>query len=182
MYNLKVQLLLLRIIFHFHFCLSQFRRVAYGDDPPAQAAYPFTSQVLIKIILRDNNDPPKRQVFTCSGTVVAPRVVLTAGHCFEDNLPFKVRRVLIHYGQFINDKNITVAPASGWLQHPDYDYGVDLGVVTTIEPILIPCSDVVFLGKWDLSTLDNQRNTFMCGWGRDQMNVTNRKIKHSQQR
>ncbi len=68
----------------------------------------------------------------CTGTVVAPRLVLTAAHCL-DHLSSDAD-VVVHYGQEINQMTIQ---ATGWGVHPQfcpdckediYDYGyVEIG-------------------------------------------------------
>lgn len=181
MYNLKVKLILLQLICDLNFCfsLSQYRRVGFGHDPPKGATYPYTSQVFIKVTLRENSDSTKKSVTGCTGTVIAPRVVLTAGHCFDDKPPLKIECVSICYGQFVRNKNLTKAPASRWIQHPDYNKGVDLGIVVLTTPISIPCKEMVFPEKWEESSkvLTNHYHTKLCGWGRDQANQQDGKIK-----
>ena len=51
----------------------------------------------------------------CTGTVVAPRLVLTAAHCLVDTTD--ATRVFVHYGKDVFGGRIE---ASSWGTHPDY--------------------------------------------------------------
>lgn len=179
MYNLKLKLLLLQLIIGLSLGQSLFRRVGFGDDPPHGATYPYTSQVRVKVYFHNDKDAEKSLVSGCTGTVVAPRVVLTAGHCLNDKPPFKVQSVAIRYGGFIRSTNQTKIKTSGWLKHPEYKKQVDLGLIFLSEPVNISCNEMIFPEKWDLSSkvLDNHRHTYMCGWGIDQADQKDGKIK-----
>jgi secreted trypsin-like serine protease len=66
------------------------------------------------------------EVATCSGTLIAPLLVVTAAHCFEPSAPTGV-----HFGSTPGDGGPTVAVAEV-AAHPSFDavtYANDIGVV-----------------------------------------------------
>ncbi len=65
----------------------------------------------------------------CTGTLVAPDVVLTAGHCIETH-PFEVLIGTVDYAQAGGEK-IAVASATAY---PDWQHAYDVGVLVLAHP------------------------------------------------
>lgn len=79
-------------------------------------------------------------LWRCSGTLIAPRIFLTAGHCTED----PAEHVEIWFGADLTDAALHNYPAQGDVggtpyTHPEYDpnafFTHDLGVVVLDEPV-----------------------------------------------
>jgi len=77
----------------------------------------------------------------CSGTLVSPRIFLTAGHCTEAldafRIPLDVVRVSFALNIWADHR--TWRPVAGWTTHPEYGWGPtsdphDVGIVTLAEP------------------------------------------------
>jgi MYXO-CTERM domain-containing protein len=60
----------------------------------------------------------------CSGTVISPHVVLTAGHCIE-----AASNTSIRFENTFGDGTGPTIPASETLQHPLYNQGDDIGLI-----------------------------------------------------
>lgn len=106
----------------------------------------------------------------CTGTVVAPRLILTAAHCLAE-LP-AVSSLTVFYGNAL-DSQMSVS-ASGYGAHPEfcpdcrddiYDYGyVELGVdFMPPEGVILPLTDQ---DEWD-ETIRKDHAVTLVGFGED---------------
>ncbi|MBL8941970.1 MAG: S1 family peptidase [Myxococcales bacterium] len=105
----------------------------------------------------------------CSGTVVAPRLILTAAHCLAnlgDN-----EQVIVHYGDEINQGTVA---ATNWAAHPRFcpdckedlfDYGyVELGTDFNVPGgYTLPIATQV---EWDEAMAEGEAIT-LVGFGED---------------
>jgi secreted trypsin-like serine protease len=85
---------------------------------------------------------------TCSGTLIHPRVFLTAGHCTVDWEPYGVDTFWVNFDTYALNED-TLLDVEAVIPHPDYNWGPqsnphDVGVlilkepVTDIEPAILP--------------------------------------------
>jgi hypothetical protein len=89
------------------------------------------------MVAYDENGTP---LWRCSGTLIAPQLFLTAGHCTED----PAEHVEIWFGADLTDAELHNYPINGDVggtayTHPEYDPNAfvthDLGVVVLDEPV-----------------------------------------------
>lgn len=112
----------------------------------------------------------------CTGTLVAPNLVLTAAHCFD---PAPAGNVLIDFGESYMDPDLTIA-AEAWGAHPDFclpsecEHGdlhdfawVRLSVDLDVAPIL-PITDQ---DEYDAVMNPGQALVFV-GFGEDEQMVS----------
>ena len=101
---------------------------------------------------------------SCSGTVIAPRVVLTAAHCLDS----AVRTVLVWRG-VAGEEQIT---ASSFRAHPNYDQNnsvvsFDVGLVFVDEDLGRPAVPVLLSRDGRIG-----ETAVVAGWGRDLQSVS----------
>jgi secreted trypsin-like serine protease len=103
--------------------------------------------------------------FLCSGTLIAPRVVLTAGHCTGEPGEFSGMRVFydsdLRSGPLYGHPHVE---ASSWQTHPAYTSAAfflhDVGVIRLSKAIRIPSDRYGTLPAQDsLDALDPTRTT-----------------------
>ncbi|MBW2524170.1 MAG: trypsin-like serine protease [Deltaproteobacteria bacterium] len=105
-----------------------------GDDHPA-----------VVLLLMDVDGEP---MYRCSATVIAPTVVLTAGHCTSNypDPPFTGMRIFTESDVENGDNSYPLAgnnsiEAVDWAAHPEYEnapfFFHDVGVVLLDEPVYL---------------------------------------------
>lgn len=109
---------------------------------------------VVKLNMRDSAG---NSLGGCSGTIIAPRAVLTAAHCLDDNPA--VVRVWPGSGPEI--------PAESYAFHPSYSQGsataLDVGIVRLAEDL--PRAPIPVLTGRDARVGET---AIIAGWGRDQ--------------
>jgi len=121
-----------------------------AGTPSASNDFPATGVILYHS--DDGNSPMGAML--CSGTLVAPDVVLAAGHCQEvfeqENGPnvqyyFSLARDVSRFGPLVTHLPEGAVPVRHFLPHPDYDISrptrglgraADLGLFFLAEPVL----------------------------------------------
>ncbi len=110
----------------------------------------------------------------CSGTVVAPRLILTAAHCLADLEPGE--EVLVHFGDQIDDGTVAT---TRWGAHPRFcpdcdgdlfDYGyVELGTDFTLPGgYTLP---IATQAEWD-EAMAKGTEVILVGYGEDPGSAT----------
>lgn len=89
----------------------------------------------------------------CSGTLIAPKVVLTAGHCTDFFDSEHLRRVLVSFDDTVTS-NSTFYSSRRWSTHPDYvdadwPFTVDVGVVILSQSVDLPLASLPEPGLLD---------------------------------
>ncbi len=119
------------------------------------------------ILAADKND----EGFSCSGTVVAPNVVLTAGHCVEDIITGErtppAQYTVVTGSRDIRDSTIRqVSKVVRAIPYPGFNrfkvHG-DAGLLILATPTTAPA--VALAGPADAALLAPNTPTWIAGWG-----------------
>lgn len=124
----------------------------------------------------------KGEGFSCSGTVIAPNLVLTAGHCVEDietgkKTPAAQYVVVTGSSDIRNAALRQVSKVSRTIIYPTFNrfkvHG-DAGLLVLATPTTAPA--VALAGPTDTALLAPNTPTFIAGWG---LSGTLRKLKRT---
>lgn len=132
----------------------------YGGEPVEPGAWPAVVAV--------------RTAKLCTGTLVAPDLVLTAAHCFD---PAPVGAVEIYFGDSLS--NATVVSSTQWGSHPDFclpaDCSEDLHDFAWVKlpaPVAIdPIVPITNQAEFDAAMQVGTELTFV-GFGEDEEQIT----------
>jgi secreted trypsin-like serine protease len=124
----------------------------------------------------------KGEGFSCSGTVIAPNLVLTAGHCVEDIETGKKtpadQYVVVTGSSDIRDEALRqVSKVSRTIIYPTFNrfkvHG-DAGLLVLATPTTVPA--VTLAGPTDAALFAPNTPTYIAGWG---LSGTLRKLKRT---
>jgi secreted trypsin-like serine protease len=133
----------------------------------------------VVLIIMDVGGQP---AFRCSGTLIAPKVVLTAGHCAGEPGEFSGLRVFTESDVENGDNNYpfrgpNTIEAQSWKAHPQYTNSAfflhDVGVVVLRKAVTLPSDQYGTLPSRDqLDALSPSRSTKFTsvGYGLQQVN------------
>ena len=160
MRNRIAQVILGAIGFLFISALSA-SAITYGEEE-TQAAQKYPWVVLVLHYAVDEDSPD----YTCTGTLITPNTVLTAGHCVDPRGRFEIK-----YGITTFDEEGKSFEVTGAWRSPRYSekrFGVnDIGLLRLKERI--PNAKTVALGSASTIKLaESSKQLKLFGWGIDQ--------------
>jgi secreted trypsin-like serine protease len=115
-------------------------QIVHGQ--PTGAAHP-----AVVLIVMDVDGAP---AFRCSGTLIKPKLVVTAGHCTGEPGEFSGMRVFTESDVQNGNNNYPLAgpntvTATAWHSHPLFTEGLffvhDVGVIELHDPVTLPASE-----------------------------------------
>lgn len=124
----------------------------------------------------------KGEGFSCTGTVISPNLVLTAGHCVEDIITGKktpvAQYVVVTGSSDIRDSTVRqVSRVSRTILDPNFNrfkvHG-DAGLLVLATPTTVP--PIALAGPTDAPLLAANTPTWIAGWG---LSGTLRKLKRT---
>jgi secreted trypsin-like serine protease len=124
----------------------------------------------------------KGEGFSCTGTVIAPNLILTAGHCIEDIITGKktppAQYAVVTGSPDIRDPALRqVSRVSRTIIYPSFNrfkvHG-DAGLLVLSTPTTVPA--VALAGETDVSLLAGNTPTYIAGWG---LSGTLKKLKRT---
>jgi hypothetical protein len=135
--------------------------ITYGEEE-TQAAQKYPWVVLVVHFAVDEDTPD----YTCTGTLITPNTVLTAGHCVDPRGRFEIK-----YGITTFDEEGKSFEVTGAWRSPRYSekrFGVnDIGLLRLKEKI--PSAKTVPLGSANTIKLaESTKQLKLFGWGIDQ--------------
>jgi secreted trypsin-like serine protease len=118
----------------------------------------------VVLVLMEVDDEP---MFRCTGTLIAPTYVLTAGHC-ADNAQFSGIRIFTESDVDGGDNDYPFGTGNNTIEairfsaHPEYDDALfflhDVGMIELAEPVMLDPEDYATLPSVDsLDALANKR-------------------------
>jgi secreted trypsin-like serine protease len=115
---------------------------------------------VVKLNMRDNAG---NALGGCSGTIIAPRAILTAAHCLDDNPD--IVRVWLGSGPEITAESYAFHPS----YHQNSSTALDVGIVRMAEDLVHP--PIPVLTSRDARTGET---AIIAGWGRDETSEPSR--------
>jgi secreted trypsin-like serine protease len=154
-------------------------RLPYGPSFITHGDLDGNAHPAVVLIVMDIN---KRPAFRCSGTLIAPTVVLTAGHCAGEPGEFSGMRIFTESDVENGDNNFpfkgpNTVEAADWHAHPDFTERLfflhDVGVIRLKKAVTLPADQYGKLPAQDqLDVLQPSSSTVFTavGYGLQQIN------------
>lgn len=135
--------------------------ITYGEEE-TQAAQKYPWVVLVLHFAVDEDTPD----YTCTGTLITPNTVLTAGHCVDPRGRFEIKYGITTF----NEEGRSFEVTGAW-RSPRYSekrFGVnDIGLLRLKENI--PNAKTVALGSANnIKLAESSKQLKLFGWGIDQ--------------
>lgn len=122
-------------------------------------------------------DTGKNQGFSCTGTVIAPRLILTAAHCVEDLhfggfTPAPDYKVATGRANFRRDQTGEILRVSGTHVFPGFDPGTthgDAALLVLASPTTAPA--IPLAASTDSALYEGGAGVLLAGWGLTRANA-----------
>lgn len=135
--------------------------VTYGDEiVDASISKPWVASIWFA------SDDDEYADFVCSGSLIAPDIVLTAGHCLTDLGSYTVQ---LQANTLYEENWLYIEADATWIS-PRFDKKKlqnDLGLLHLSEPVT-SFEPIAFAGKSLLSKVNSLKKFKIYGWGDDQ--------------